>query len=731
MVSASPQRRYVQVAVPVPLYGLFDYAVPADSRVPEAGCRLQLRFGHRELIGICCGTIDQPATAADKIREYQACLDSEPVIPASLMHLLQRASQYYHHPLGDVLATALPTALMQGRAVDEGGRSLWRLTQQGREEPLEALQRAPKQRAIVAVLRESDGYCDAGSLSARFENWRSSVKALIEKEWLEAISLPPERSAVVRPGPELNEEQRAAVDGVPSEQGFSTTLLRGVTGSGKTEVYFRWIERCLAQGRQALVLVPEIGLTPQLLERFSQRFEANLVVLHSGMTDLERLRSWQLAAAGRAHIVLGTRSALFTPMPALGLIVIDEEHDASFKQQEGFRYHARDLAALRAQAEAIPLILGTATPSFESHHNVRQGRYRELRLSQRAGGARPPIIRMVDARQHRSGSPLSHSLDRAVEQHLAAGNQVMLFLNRRGYAPTLICPQCGWHSDCERCDAHMTLHFQPSVLRCHHCGSEQRPPPHCPSCGHRNLQHQGQGTEQLTMFLEERFPEATISRIDRDSTRRKGSLEAELKKVQRGEVDMLVGTQMLAKGHHFPSVTLVGVLDCDRGLFSADFKATEHMAQLILQVAGRAGRADKPGEVLIQSTQPDHPLMHCLITQGYEAFTQQALKERQVLGLPPFGFAALLRAESVEREAAMRFLQSLCPASPDGDVQWLGPIPSPMERRAGRYRAQLLLLSQNRKALHVVLAGLVHTIQQQGSIKNVRWSLDVDPTNTL
>ncbi|MGM0564798.1 MAG: primosomal protein N' [Pseudomonadota bacterium] len=725
------RERYIAVAVPVPLYGTFDYAVPEGMPMPAAGCRLQVTFGRRRLIGVCLGTLETPATPLEKIRPIEHCLDERPLLDEPLMEWLQRASHYYHHPIGEVWATALPNALMQGRAIDEGDDSLWQLTQAVTEQSLDELKRAPKQRAVAEAFFEASGVMDAGTLAARFDHWRPAVTALVDKGWLAPLDLPPERPGRSKKGPELNPEQRQVVDALSMDGGFQPALLRGVTGSGKTEVYFHWIDQCLAADKQVLFLVPEIGLTPQLVARFAARFDVLLVTLHSGMTDLERLRAWRLARSGRAHIVLGTRSALFAPIPRLGMIVVDEEHDASLKQQEGFRYHARDLAVLRARAAAIPIVLGTATPSFETHHNARQGRYLELRLNQRAGGAKPPIIRMIDARQHRPASPLSHSLDRAVEQHLAADGQVLLFLNRRGYAPTLFCPQCGWHADCQRCDAHMTLHFQPSVLRCHHCGSESRPPPHCPDCGHRNLQHQGQGTEQLELFLKERYPKARTMRIDRDNTRRRGELERRLAAVERGEANLLIGTQILAKGHHFPGVTLVGVLDCDRGLFSADFKATEQMAQLILQVAGRAGRAERPGEVMIQSTQPDHPLMHSLVTRGYEAFTERALAERRVMGLPPYRFAAMLRAESVERQAAMGFLEMALALEPPAGVEVLGPIPSPMERRAGRFRAQAMILSEDRKVLHQFLSVLIRETGKNKKTDKARWSLDVDPVHAL
>jgi len=539
----------------------------------------------------------------------------------------------------------------------------------------------------------------------------------------------PSSSTADRP-PALNAEQQAALDALQASLGtFGVSLLDGVTGSGKTEVYLGLIDAVLARGEQALVLVPEIGLTPQLLARFRARFAVPIAVLHSGLSDRERLDAWLAAREGEACIVIGTRSAVFTPLARPGVIILDEEHDASFKQQEGFRYSARDVAVKRGQLEGIPVLLGSATPSLETLHNARQGRYAHHRLSERAGIAEPPQVAVLDVRAQPMNHGLSMALVNAVRRHLEADGQVLLFLNRRGYAPTLLCHECGWVATCRRCDAHMTLFAGQRRLRCHHCGAERPADPACPACGSEALRPLGAGTERLEEALQGLFPDTGIARIDRDTTRRKGAMQAMLDEVHAGRARILVGTQMLAKGHHFPEVTLVGLIDIDQGLFSADFRATERMAQLITQVAGRAGRAERPGQVLIQTHHPEHPLLQRLLAEGYAAFAQAALEERRQANLPPYSYLALLRAEAADPSLPLAFLQharELAEGLGARGVQ-LGPIPAPMERRAGRVRAQLLLQAAQRGALHRLLAPWLLQLEGDKLGRKVRWSLDVDP----
>ncbi|MBZ0070814.1 MAG: primosomal protein N', partial [Gammaproteobacteria bacterium] len=532
-----------------------------------------------------------------------------------------------------------------------------------------------------------------------------------------------------QPGPALNPAQQAACDTIAAAQGhYACFLLEGVTGSGKTEVYLQAIAATLVAGRQALVIVPEIGLTPQLLTRFRQRLGHAPVTLHSGLNETERLAAWLAARSGAARVVIGTRSAAWVPLARPGLFIVDEEHDASLKQQDGLRYSARDLLVWRAHRDRVPVVLGSATPALESIHNARQGRYRLLELAERAGNASTPRLRLLDVRAQPLDEGLSAPLIAHMHRHLEADGQVLLFLNRRGFAPTLLCHDCGWVGACRRCDAHLTLHQRHQQLRCHHCGSQQPLPARCPQCGSADLRAVGAGTERVEQALERHFPGVPGIRIDRDSTRRKGRLEDLLSQATQGTARILLGTQMLAKGHHFPGVTLVGVLDADQGLFSADFRAGERLAQQVVQVAGRAGRAERPGEVLIQTHHPEHPLLLQLVAAGYPAFATAALAEREAAGLPPFRNLALLRAEAVDARAPDAFLSAAHDAAASAaGVEFWGPVPAPMERRAGRFRAQLLLVAHDRRRLHHLLTTWVPRLSELKQARKVRWSLDVDP----
>ena len=531
--------------------------------------------------------------------------------------------------------------------------------------------------------------------------------------------------------PVLNTEQIRAVEAVEARLGeFAPFVLDGVTGSGKTEVYLRLIETTVARGHQALVLIPEIGLTPQLLARFRERLSCRVAALHSGLSDGERLSSWTHARNGTADVLVGTRSAVFVPLARPGLFIVDEEHDLSFKQQDGFRYSARDLAVVRARDAGAPVVLGSATPSLEAIENVRRGRYRRLDLPYRAGGATPPRIDVVDLRARPFDSGLCDVLVEALEETKARSEQALLFINRRGYAPRLMCYACGWIADCDRCDAHLVFHREDGRMRCHHCAAERAPAEECPGCGSKNVRRLGLGTERVARALERRIKGLRVARMDRDAIRRRGSLEALLDRVHAGEVDAVVGTQMLAKGHHFPNVTLVAILDADAGLFGIDFRATERMAQLLLQVAGRAGRGDRTGRVLLQTHHPEHPLLRVLVLEGYRKFCAEALAERRDARLPPFASLALVRAEALQRDAPQSFLRdagACASARPHPGVSVLGPVPSPMERRAGRYRAQLLVDATSRAALQRFLPGWIAELESLPSARKVRWSVDVDP----
>lgn len=728
----------LRVAIPSPLDRLFDYLPPPDCDPAQLqpGMRVRVPFGRRKAVGFLIEISDHTDFNPEALRSVQAILDPEPILPAETLALLHWARRYYHHPSGEVFATALPTLLREGEpATLIAPPPLWRITAAGQQALTldAALRRAPNQQRLLDALAQHPAGVTADVLRERVRDVSTVLRSLREKAWVETVTVPTGSITEIPPThnlPILNPAQAAAVAAITKDMArFQVFLLEGVTGSGKTEVYLRLIAAARARGQQSLVLVPEIGLTPQLLARFRERFGEPPAVLHSGLSDRERLHAWLLARSGSAPVVIGTRSAVFVPLSKPGLLIVDEEHDLSFKQQEGFRYHARDLAVMRGQQLGIPVILGSATPALESCYNVERGRYQRLRLPERAGGGQEAPVEIIDLRRQPLTEGLSGPLLDRMRQHLARNEQVLLFLNRRGYAPVLFCHECGWLSQCQHCDARMTLHLRRNRLICHHCGDHRAVDPACPTCGSIDLRPLGQGTERLEKILRVEFADVPLTRIDRDSTRRRGSLESLLADIQTGGARLLIGTQMLAKGHHFPDVTLVGIIDADQGLYGIDFRASERMAQLVLQVAGRAGRADKPGTVLIQTHHPDHPLLRILVSQGYPAFAAAALAERQTALLPPFAYQALLRVEAATAEQALAFLQThaaLAATLVDG-VELLGPAPAPMERRAGRYRAQLLLQATQRQNLHQLLDRWLPQLRTHPLAQRLRWSLDVDP----
>jgi len=731
-----PAALILQVAVPSPLHGSLDYLPPphCPSDTLRPGIRVQVPFGKRKVIGVLIQATDQSRIASQRLRPALSLLDQEPLLSKDLLDLSVWASRYYHHPLGEVIAALLPAALRSGQPARLPGMQVWKITAAGQGISSAELKRAPRQAALLKRLQVAPIGLRNDELAEDEAAWRPAMRALVDKGWAECQTQTAARatpSACAQADITLNAAQHSAVTAVGNALGrFESFLLDGVTGSGKTEVYLEIIRQVIAGGRQALVLVPEIGLTPQLVSRFAERLGHALAVMHSGLTDSERLQSWLLARNGLAPIVIGTRSAVFTPLHKPGIIIIDEEHDLSFKQQEGFRYHARDIAVWRARQLGIPIVLGSATPSFETLFNAERGRYQRLALPARAGDAKAPRLRTVDMRHQKLTGNLSPQLLQAIGQHLTQGNQVLLFLNRRGYAPTLLCHDCGWVAQCRRCDAHLTYHHGQRLLRCHHCGAEQPMNDHCPTCNSTELRPLGHGTERVEQALREHFPHYSCARIDRDSTRRKGSLQQLLSDTHSGHHRILLGTQMLAKGHHFPNVTLAAILDGDQGLFGVDFRAGERMAQLITQVAGRAGRATQPGEVLIQTHHPDHPLLRTLLIEGYQRFAAAALAERREAELPPYVNLALLRAEATAADAPNRFLSeavSLANELGAPGVSLLGPIPSPMERRAGRYRSQLLIQAAQRADLHRLLDAWLPTLGPLPSGRKVRWAIDVDP----
>ena len=722
----------VRVAVPVPVRRLFDYLAPANT---PAGVRVQVPFGRGRAVGVVVEAGVEPGVDTARLKPVARVLDERPLLPEDTLALVSWAARYYRHPPGEAFQHAIPGLLRGGRDARTPGEPAWSLTAAGREvDPASLAARAPRQAAVLARLREAGRPLTATALAEEDggrARWREARLRLEQKGMVERAGAPaPEPAGPPEPGPALNAAQAAAVDAVCAAlDRHETFLLHGVTGSGKTEVYLHLVQAVLAAGRQALVLVPEIGLTPQLVDRFRRRLGVAVGVLHSGMADGERLAAWLAAGEGRLPVIIGTRSAVFTPLARPGLVVVDEEHDPALKQQEGFRYSARDLAILRAARAGVPVVLGSGTPSLEMLALAEQGRARRLELPERAGAARPPRLELVDLRNQPLDAHLAPRLRQAAARHLAAGRQVLLFLNRRGFAPVLMCHACGWQADCPRCDTHLTLHRREARLRCHHCGTERPAPAACPACGAGELLALGAGTQRIEEQLAALFPGHEVVRIDRDSTRRRGALEAALERARAGRGQILLGTQMLAKGHHFPNVTLVGVVDADQGLFSTDFRGPERMAQLILQVAGRAGRGEHPGEVLIQTHHPDHPLLQALISEGYAAFARRLMEERRAAALPPYAHLVLLRAEAAAREAPAAFLaraaELAAPAGPEVTV--MGPVPAPMERRAGRWRAQLLLQSSRRGPLQRLLDALLPELEAEPAARRVRWSVDVDP----
>ena len=725
----------LRVALPVPLRRHFDY-LPADGNAGlRPGVRLQVPFGRGgQKTGILVGISASSDVPAARLKRIGRVLDEEPLLSEGEFALLHWASRYYHYPLGEVIFQALPTALRQGRAAAKKAPSLWLLSEAGRDLDAGEPRRAPRQRQLLELLRQHPQGLVPEDLAAQCANWQGPMQALLDKGLVTRRETGPPAAALPEAAAtmDLNDEQRAAVEAVAQSIGTpGRFLLDGITGSGKTEVYIELIRRVTARGRQALVLVPEIGLTPQFIRRLRESLDSHMVVLHSGLSQGQRLQGWLDARDGSAAVVLGTRSAVWTPLKQPGLVIVDEEHDPSYKQQESFRYSARDVAIMRASLAGVPVVLGSATPSMESLCNAVTGKYTHLTLTRRAGDARPPATRIVDLRNRVMHGALSDILVNAISTELAGAGQVLLFLNRRGFSPVLMCHHCGWTATCPRCNVPLTFHKQHHRLLCHHCGSRSETMNVCGECAMSELIQVGYGTERLSETLAGLFPSARILRIDRDSTRRKGTMEQMVEEIHAGDADILVGTQMLAKGHHFPDLTLVGVVDADRGLFSADFRASERMAQQIVQVSGRAGRGSRSGTVLIQTHYPEHPLLRTLVNEDYGAFARALLEERRLTNLPPYSHLALLSAEGYDEKGPVAFLNQARSKLADANLELLGPVPAPMEKRAGRFRFQLLIQSDDRAALHNALQPWSTELETLESARRVRWSLDVDPQDLL
>lgn len=731
--------KLVRVALPVPLYRYFDYLLPSTFSVLQ-GARVVVPFGKQKKVGIVVDFPKQSEIALEKLKPIEAVLDQEAIFNEEMWQLLLWAARYYHEPIGEVLNSALPVKLRNGEAAEISVPDYFVVSEKGRMALQQGeLKRAKKQETLLQAVISFEFFakpadCTPATWKALLDKGfiQKQATSYIAQDWQKKLQNQPlvnQSNRLV-----LNKQQTLVVSRLNAQKEFGCFLLNGVTGSGKTEVYLQFIEEVLQRGKQVLVLVPEIGLTPQTIQRFQARFNVEIDALHSHLNETERLNVWLRAKYGESAIVIGTRSALFTQFKDLGAIIIDEEHDPSFKQQEGWRYHARDLAVIRAKYLDIPIVLGSATPSLESVQNVKNGKFFPLTLSARAGNAQNVQQQIIDLRTQRVNAGLSEKLLAMMKKHLEQGNQVMLFLNRRGFAPVLLCHECGWVCECEACDKPYTYHQKQRVLRCHHCASQRVIPRQCGHCGSTHLLTTGLGTEQLEQVLSERFPNYQISRIDRDSTARKGTLEKHLTDIQQGKSQILIGTQMLAKGHHFPNVTLVAIVNVDSALFSTDFRAEERLAQLYLQVSGRAGRAEKQGEVVLQTHYPEHPLLKTLVEQGYEAFSEEALSIRRLMTLPPFSAQVLFKATGKNSEQTQQFLQSLMSYLKEKvnelgitNMQILPPFSAPLAKKAGHYRWLLLIQHASRASIQALMNAFDQDRDQYWNPSQIRLAIDVDP----
>jgi primosomal protein N' (replication factor Y) (superfamily II helicase) len=718
----------LQVAMPIPLPQLFDYLPPEGVAISQAliGCRVVAPFGRRQLVGVVAGV--GVASPDLRMKRVEAILDATAVFTREQWESLGWASRYYHYPLGEVLAAAMPGALRRGKNLPESRRWRWELTPLGRSR-LGSFRPGTRTHLVAHSLAEGDSSAASRDLLSTTSS-RPTLRAL-ERKGLISRTLFAEPSAVSSivgaRSYDLNEAQSSAIRQISASLGrFSVTLLDGITGSGKTEVYLGAIEACLARGKQALVLVPEIGLTPQALRRYGERLPVAVHAVHSGLGDTERARAWAAMASGERCVLIGTRSAVFAPLDHAGLIVVDEEHDASYKQQEGFRYHARDFALVRAKALGVAAVLGSATPSLETIRQALKGRYTTMRLPSRAGSAQPPTVHVVDIRKKALHDGLSSAMLETIGECLRQGNQAMVFRNRRGYAPVVMCHDCGWSARCERCDSPMTQHGTAGLL-CHHCAARKRVPKACPACGGLALLPLGAGTERLASGLAAVFPDARVVRVDKDTTQSRGALDQHLAALG-DEPGIVVGTQLLAKGHDLPLLTLVAIASIDEGLFSADFRASERLAQMLVQVSGRAGRSIRPGQVWLQTHHPDHPLLQTLLGGGYNEFAKQELAVRDEAGFPPFAHLALLRAEATEHSALFDFLGAAQQAAlASQGVELSPPLSAPMPLRDGKHRGQMLLTARQRPRLQAALEDLVPVLRAMPTGRKVRWSMDVDP----
>ena len=720
--------RIARIALDVPLPTLFDYR--ADMKV-QVGDRVVIPFGTRRMVGVVLEFAANSDVPDQRLRAIERVLTDAPALPREWLELVRFCAAYYHRPLGETVLQSLPPRLKVLRDLPREDLRFFCATASA---PEPATLRPGRKRELLDALKAADALDEASLLGidpAQRVARRAALRALIDAGWAE--STPPRSGARFVSEHVLTADQETALERIlPSIGKYATHLLHGVTGSGKTEIYLRLAARVLESGGQTLVLVPEISLTPQLEARFRRAFpDSVLSVLHSGLEDSARTAAWLRAARGEAGVILGTRLAVLAPLPRLGLIVVDEEHDTSFKQQDGLRYSARDVAVFRGNQRKVPVVLGSATPALESYANALALRYQLIELPSRAvSGARMPEVTMVDLRAERADQGLSRPMLDAIEARLARGEQSLVFINRRGYAPVLACPACGYACACTRCSAHLVLHSVDRRLRCHHCGMEALIPRHCPQCGNADLRALGRGTQRVEETLEGIFPGRSVVRIDRDSARRRADLARTLEQVRKGEGDILVGTQLVAKGHDFPRLTLVGVLNADNSLLATDYRAAERLFSVLLQVSGRAGRHDRPGEVLVQTRFPGHPLFAALARNDYPGFARSQLAERETAGFPPFVYEAALRAEASRLADALAFLRGAAANAPGIEgVRVFDPAPNTLSRRAGLERAQLVVQSPSRPALQEFLRRWIAGLYASAP-KSVHWHLDVDPTES-
>lgn len=754
IIQSTATVRYAKIALAIPLRRYFDYKIPksmlpqvaasqtdvpqtsASQKVmPQIGCRVLVPFAQHKMVGVIVELAETTAIDESKIKEIETLIDQQPIFNHEMIKIQTWMVQYYLCAPGDVFINLMPKRLKQGHPATLLQEDSWQLnlsladdaapkfSNQAHKQS-ELYQFLKIQGSVTETLLRQDGFSKQTILALEKKN-------IIRKT---ATDLRPDLNIKIQDCPyPLTAEQTNAIDTINSKIGFSVALLEGVTGSGKTEVYMQLMTTALKAQKQVLILVPEIGLTPQTLKRFQARFNCEVAVLHSELNDSERHNAWLKAKLGIARIIIGTRSAVIVPAPDLGLIILDEEHDTSYKQLDGLRYNARDVAVKRAADLKCKIILGSATPALETVLNAKENRYLHLKLTQRASSIKLPTPEILDIRHQPIKAGLCYGAMEAIKHHLNNGNQVLVFLNRRGFSPALICHECGWVCICKRCDNHFTYHKSLSQVICHHCGEIDKPPKQCADCGSTQIVDVGVGTEQVFDWLNEQFPEANAIRIDRDSVSRKGELERKLNAVAAGEHQLLIGTQMLAKGHHFPDLTLTVIVNLDSALYSADFRAIERMAQILVQVAGRAGRAEKKGQVILQSHFPDHPYLQSLIQHGYPALQSQLLDERQKMRLPPYIFWAFIRLEGLQlhkvqqaSEQINQLFQQNVMQHYDA-VELFAAMPAPQAKRAGKYRYLIVFQSAKRSMLNAAMQQLVASLESNSFTNSVRWTIDIDP----